>query len=163
MSHATIKPAAIRKTLTVRATPERAFEVFTANITAWWPKTHHLGKTPLVKVVIEPHVGGRWYSVHEDGAQGEWGDVLVWEPPKTGEEGGLVLAWRISHEWGYDPNLLTEVEVRFTPTADGETRVDFEHRKLEAFGDSDAARQTVTSMNGGWDLILGNFKTVADG
>lgn len=157
MSQATIKPANIKKTLTVRATPEKAFAVFTANITAWWPKTHHLSKTPLVKVVIEPHVGGRWYSVHEDGAEGEWGDVLAWEPPQR-----LVLAWRISHEWGYDPNLLTEVEVIFTAVGENETRVDFEHRHLERFGDSEAAKQTRASMDSGWDLILGSFKAVAD-
>ncbi|MGZ3377784.1 MAG: SRPBCC family protein, partial [Phenylobacterium sp.] len=148
---------AIRKTLSVRATPEKAFRVFTERGTAWWPKSHHLGKTPLVEVVMEPGVGGRWYSTHEDGSESPWGDVLAWEPP-----GRLVLAWRISHQWGYDPNLLTEVEVRFTATGDGETRIDFEHRGLEAFGDSEAANATRASMNTGWDLILGQFKAVAD-
>jgi uncharacterized protein YndB with AHSA1/START domain len=157
VSQATIKPAAIKKTLTVRATPQKAFKVFTDGCTAWWPKTHHLGKTPLVKVVMEPQVGGRWFSLHEDGSESPWGDVLAWEPP-----GRLVLAWRISHAWGYDPNLLTEVEVRFTALGDGETRVDFEHRGLERFGDSEAANQTRASMNGGWGLILDSFKSVAD-
>jgi uncharacterized protein YndB with AHSA1/START domain len=74
-----------------------------------------------------------------------------------------VLAWRISHEWSYDPNLHTEVDVRFTAAGDGETRVDFEHRGLERFGDSAAAIQTRTMMDGGWSLILDSFKSAAGG
>src|SRR5437899_3212354 len=86
-----------------------------------------------LKAVIEPGVGGRWYGLLEDGSEGLWGDVLVWEPP-----GRLVLAWRITHQWGYDPNLLTEVEVRFVAVGASETRIEFEHRDLERFGDSEA-------------------------
>ena len=153
----TITPAAIAKTLTVRATPEKAFAIFTDGFDRWWPKTHSIGDSPLKKAVLEPGVGGRWYGLHEDGGEGLWGDVLVWEPPTR-----LVLAWRITHQWGYDPNLLTEVEVRFTALPSGETRVDFEHRGLERFGDSDAAAQTRVSMDGGWGSILDGFKAVAD-
>jgi uncharacterized protein YndB with AHSA1/START domain len=154
----TIQPAAIAKTLTVRATPEKAFAIFTDGFDRWWPKTHSIGDSPLKKAVLEPGVGGRWYGLHEDGSEGLWGDVLVWEPPTR-----LLLAWRITHQWGYDPNLLTEVEVRFTALPGGETRVDFEHRGLERFGDSDAAAQTRVSMDGGWSTILDGFKAVVDG
>ena len=154
----TITPAAIRKTLTLRATPEKAFEVFTSGIGGWWPKTHYIGDSPLVTAVIEPGVGGRWYGVHENGTQSEWGDVLAWEPPSR-----IVLAWRITGEWGYDPKLLTEVEANFTAAGDGETRVDFEHRGLERFGDSEAAIRTRAMMDGGWGLILDSFKTVVGG
>src|ERR1700744_1523257 len=126
----TIRPAPIRKSLTVRATPQRAFEVFTAGFDRWWPKAHHIGASPLQKAVIEPGVGGRWYGLHEDGSEGLWGNVLVWDPPAR-----LVLAWRITAEWRYDPALLTTVEVRFVPVGAAETRVELEHRDLEAFGD----------------------------
>ena len=152
----TIAPAAIRKTLTVAASPEKAFQVFTAGFDRWWPKTHSIGASPLKTAVLEPGVGGRWYGKLEDGSENLWGDVVVWEPPTH-----LVLAWRITHEWGYDPNLLTEVEVRFTDLGTGETRVDFEHRGLERFGDSEAARTTLASMDGGWAMILDSFKAVA--
>lgn len=154
----TITPAAIRKTLTIKATPEKAFQVFTAGFDRWWPKTHHIGASPLKTAMLESGVGGRWYGLHEDGSQSEWGDVLAWDPPNR-----LLLAWRITHEWGYDPNLLTEVEVRFTAVSDGETRVDFEHRGLERFGDSEAAKTVLTSMDGGWSAILDSFKTVVGG
>lgn len=158
MSSATIKPAAIRKTFTVRATPERAFQVFTSVFDRWWPKTHYIGASPLKAAVLEPGVGGRWYGQHEDGSETLWGDVLAWEPPSR-----LLLAWRITGAWGYDPNLLTEVEVGFTAISETETRVDFEHRGLEHFGDTDAARTTRASMDGGWSAILESFKAVANG
>jgi len=157
VSSAIIMPAAIRKTLMVRATPEKAFQVFTAGFGDWWPKTHYLGSSPLKTAVIEPGVGGRWYSLHEDGAEILWGDVLAWEPPAR-----LLLAWRITSEWAYDPNLLTEVEVRFTAIGENQTRVDFEHRGLERFGDSDAADRTRVSMDGGWGMILESFQAAAN-
>lgn len=154
----TIAPAAIRKSFTVRATPEKAFEVFTAGFDRWWPKTHYIGSSPLKTAILEPGVGGRWYGLHEDGGQNAWGDVLAWDPPTY-----LLLAWRITHEWGYDPNLLTEVEVRFTAVGDGETRVDFEHRGLERFGDGETAAGTRVAMDGGWGKILESFKAVVGG
>ncbi len=153
----TITPAAIRKAMVVQASREKAFDVFTRGFDRWWPRTHYIGTSPLKSVVLESGVGGRWYSVHEDGSEGLWGEVLAWEPPSR-----LVLAWRINHEFGYDPNLLTEVEVRFFDAGEGRTRVEFEHRNLDRFGDSAAAAQTITSMDGGWGMILGKFKDVAE-
>jgi hypothetical protein len=44
---ATIQIAPVRKTVWVTATPQRAFEVFTAGIDRWWPKTHGIGAAPL--------------------------------------------------------------------------------------------------------------------
>jgi hypothetical protein len=43
---ATIKPAPVRRTLTVRAPQARAFEVFTAGFGRWWPAGHSIGKSP---------------------------------------------------------------------------------------------------------------------
>jgi uncharacterized protein YndB with AHSA1/START domain len=153
----TIKPAPVRKTLTLRASPETAFRVFTDGIDRWWPRTHHIGKSDMVKTVMEPRAGGRWYEIGTDGVECQWGDVLEWEPPRR-----LLLAWRLNPQWGYDPNLLTEVEVIFTSIGDGETRVDFEHRGFESMGAmGDEARARVDSPNG-WGALLGMFKTIAE-
>lgn len=153
----TITPAAIRKSFTVQAPPDKAWAVFTAGFGRWWPKTHYIGPSPLTDAVIEPSEGGRWYGIHADGVERPWGRVLVWDPPSR-----LVLDWQISHEWGFTPDLHTDVEVIFTALADGSTRVDFEHRGLEAFGDTPKAAETRGSMDRGWSLILENFKTTAE-
>jgi uncharacterized protein YndB with AHSA1/START domain len=144
----TIRPAPVRKQLTVQASPERAFEVFTAGFATWWPPSHHIGAAAYKTAVIEPRVGGRWYEIGEDGSECDWGEVLIWAPP-----GRIVLAWRLGADWKYDRNLLTEVEVRFT--AEGaRTRFDLEHRKLENWGASaDQARAAIDS-EAGWSGLL---------
>lgn len=153
----TINPAPVRKTLTVRATPETAFRVFTEGFDRWWPRSHHIGKAELARAIIEPKAGGRWYEVGVDGSECPWGEVLAWEPP-----GRLLLAWRLNAQWEYDPDLLTEVEVRFTALDDGQTRVDFEHRGFERMGaGGEAARAGVDSPSG-WGAILAAFKDVLE-
>jgi uncharacterized protein YndB with AHSA1/START domain len=84
--------------------------------------------------VIEPGVGGRWYEIGEDGSQCDWGRVLSWEPPTR-----LVAAWQINSDFGFDPDLVTEVELQFIAEAVGVARVEFEHRKLERMGERGAA------------------------
>lgn len=141
----TVEP--IRKQLVVEAPQERAFRVFTENMGVWWPRMHHIGKAEMKSAVVEPRVGGRWYEVGVDGSECTWGKVLVWEPPRR-----LVLAWQLTAEFQYDPSFLTEVEVTFTPEGLKRTRVDFEHRDLERFGE--AAARARESMGEGWQGIL---------
>jgi len=144
----------IRKQLTVEAPGERAFRVFTANMGAWWPKQHHIGKATLKDCVIEPKVNGRWYELGEDGSSCEWGKVLVWEPPRR-----LVLAWQLGSDFKYDPALVTEVEVTFTVLGPKLTRVDFEHRNLERFGEK--AEHLRDLMSPGWGEILDSYSRTA--
>lgn len=153
----TIQPAAIRKTLTVRATTQKAFSVFTEGFDRWWPRSHTIAKSPLKRAVIEPRQGGRWYGLAEDGTEADWGDVLAWEPPER-----LLLAWRINGQWTYDPKLLTEIEVRFTALDGGETRVDFEHRGLERMGEGAEATRAAMESPSGWGGLLEGFKQIVE-
>ncbi len=146
-----ITPAAVRRSVTVQAPPERAWAVFTADIGLWWPKTHSIGTSPIKTATLEPRQGGRWYETGEDGSQCQWGEVLTWEPPSL-----LVLAWRISGDWRYDPDLLTEVEVKFTPQA-GATRVDLEHRHLERMGEAEQRARAAFESPNGWAGLLALF------
>ena len=149
-----IHPAPVRKTFTVAASAEKAFRVFTEGFDRWWPRTHHLGEVPLARAVLEPGQGGRWYEVREDGSECQWGEVLAWEPPKR-----LLLAWRITTEWKADPAVYSEIEVTFTSLAEGETRVDFEHRGLEGLGAG--AQALRKQLDGGWVAILDQFRAAA--
>ena len=149
----TVEP--IRKELTVNAPAERAFRVFTANIAAWWPKEHHIGKAELKGVYIEPKKGGRWYEEGVDGKQCEWGHVIAFDPPKR-----LVLAWQLNMKFEYDPKLITEVEVLFQVESPTRTRVVFEHRNLERFGEG--ASETRKAMDAGWAGILQGWAKLAE-
>ena len=147
----------VQRTFTVEVSAERAFRVFTEKHGQWWPlATHHIGKTPARTAIIEPAEGGRWYELGEDGSECDWGRVLVWDPPRR-----LVLAWQLTAEWQFDPSFLTEVEVRFVPEGGQRTRVEFEHRKLEAYGGvAEKVRESVGSP-GGWPAILDLFAAKA--
>ncbi|HEV3480400.1 MAG TPA: SRPBCC domain-containing protein [Gaiellaceae bacterium] len=130
--------AAINKTVTVEASVETAFETFTRRMTDWWPSGSHRifeGST----VVFDGRAGGRVYERATTGEEGDWADVLVWEPPHR-----LVLRWRVNPNRG-----PTEVEVRFTPE-NGRTRVDLEHR---GWDDPEGRANYFT----GWDLVLERF------
>ena len=152
---ATIQPAAIRKTFTLRATPERAFQVFTAGFGGWWPRTHYVGDSPLTGAVIEPRAGGRWYERDARGRESEWGTVLSYEPPHR-----LLLGWGFNADFKYDQNLLTEVELSFTANAAGGTEVRLEHRNLERFG-ADAAK-VASRVGGGWQALMNSFAAHTD-
>ncbi len=134
--------APIVRTITVKASPERAFEAFTTHMGRWWPKDHTIATQPFEKVVMEPRVGGQWYEVAADGTETHWGKVLAWEPP-----GRVLLAWQINASWTYDPALITEVEMRFIAQDDGTTLVTLEHRNLERFGDR---AQALARPTGRW-------------
>ncbi|MBV9991714.1 MAG: SRPBCC family protein [Alphaproteobacteria bacterium] len=153
----TITLAPVRKQVRVNAPQGRAFEVFTAQMTRWWPPTHTILKAPLKEAVIEPREGGRWYHVGTDGSECETGHVRVWDPPSR-----LVLVWRLDAEWQYDADLDTEVELRFT--ADGAaTNVELEHRYIERMGkDADKAHAAVGAP-GGWSALLEAFRNAAEG
>jgi uncharacterized protein YndB with AHSA1/START domain len=146
-----IRPAPVRKSVHVAASPDRAFEVFTGGIGRWWPKSHKIGQADLDRPVIEPRAGGRWYELDVDGAECELGKVAVWEPPAR-----LVLVWQLTPEFKYDPDLITEVEVTFTAEGDG-TRVDLEHRDLERMGEKAEAMRETVSGPGGWPALLQLF------
>jgi hypothetical protein len=154
----TIQPAPVRRSIEVNASQAKAFDVFTRRIGAWWPKSHHVGKAPLVEAVIEPRVDGRWYERGEDGTECDWGRVLAWNPPS-----GLVLAWQLDAQFKFDPGLVTEVEVRFVPLSDGRTRVELEHRHLERFGDAAERVHDRVGGEGGWTAILRSFAAATEG
>jgi hypothetical protein len=135
----------------VRATPERAFSLFTGRMGRWWPRTHTTNTAPIADVIIEPRAGGRWFERGIDGSERDWGHVIAWEPP-----GRILLGWQLSPQWRFDPTLITEVELRFIPEG-ALTRVELEHRHLERYGEAAAKmRDTVSSPNG-WPGILQGY------
>jgi uncharacterized glyoxalase superfamily protein PhnB len=115
---------AITRTVTVRLDPTAAFEVFTSDFHAWYPRGPYSFNYPerTVSVEIEPGVGGRWRELWDDGEGYEVGRVLAWEPGRR-----LLVSFR-NRYLPDDP--LTEIEVRFEPVPEG-TLVTLEHRGWE--------------------------------
>jgi uncharacterized protein YndB with AHSA1/START domain len=154
-----LNDAPVRKSVTVRTTPDRAFAVFTAGFDSWWPRTHHIGKSPMTKGVIEGRIGGRCYSEQLDGTICPWGEITAWDPPRR-----FVMAWKINANWEFEPDIAksSEVEVRFTPLDDGTTRVDLEHRRFDRMPVGGVAMRTGVDSPSGWNSILQLFTAEAE-
>jgi uncharacterized protein YndB with AHSA1/START domain len=156
----TVTIAPVRKSVIVKATPQRAFEVFTLHIDRWWPKAKGIGATPIKESVIEPFVGGRWHTLHEDGTDIVVGHVRVWQPGKQ-----FVVSWEISSAWKPDSRaaMASEVDVRFVPEAQGSTRVELEHRDFERMGAAEGEAMR-SGVDKGWPGMLDLFaKEVGSG
>jgi hypothetical protein len=131
--------ATIHKTITVDAPLETAFETFTRRMGSWWPRGSHSLFEERETIVFEERIGGRVYERSTGGEEGDWADVVAWEPPTR-----FVLRWRVNPK-----RSPTEVEVRFTPE-NGGTRVELEHR-----GWDDAEGRA--NYDTGWDFVLARF------
>jgi len=149
----TINLITIKKELSVKASQQTAFEVFTKKMDLWWPRTHHVGTCPMTELALDAKPGGRWYSKHEDGSEVDIGYVLTYNPYEL-----FTLAWQINGDFKYDPNLITEVEVQFIAEGAGSTKVIMQHKDLQKLGGTKA----VESMDNGWGQIMELYKKQAE-
>ena len=147
--------APVVKSVTVKVSPERAFELFAAHMGRWWPVGKTVGKSPHVEIVIESRAGGRWFERDAEGVETNWGKVLAWEPPKR-----LLLGWQLDSRFSYNPDLLTEVELTFAAAKGGGSIVTLEHRNLERFGAD--AEKVAGQISVGWARFLADFARYAD-
>ena len=146
----------IRRSVTVRCSPERAFEVFTEEMGTWWPAGTHSRAAveseglEVERIELQGRVGGQVLEHMSDGRTLPWAEVLVWEPPRR-----FVLAWRPHSR----PQPPTEVEVTFTPRGD-DTLVELEHRGWERL--TEDFRELYADYSGGWIQTLEQFAAAAN-
>jgi uncharacterized protein YndB with AHSA1/START domain len=151
--------AVVRREIVVEASIERAFDVFTNRIGDFKPPEHNLLGAPLVDTTFEPRVGGNIVDRAADGRECRWARVLAYEPP-----GRVVFSWDISPTWQLetDPELTSEVEVRFVAEAPDRTRVELEHRNLDRHGPGwEGVREGVDGQDG-WPRYLARFSRLFD-
>jgi len=136
----------IRLAFDVDCRPDHAFEVWTARIDRWWPADHTASGDAATHVVLEGRPGGRIFERTPAGAEHDWGEVTVWEPPTR-----LGYLWHLRR----DRADATEVEIRFLPSGADATRVEIEHRGWERLGDQGQAWRDANRA--GWDGLLPHF------
>lgn len=149
----------VRRSIRVKTSAARAFNVFTEGMDSWWPRTHHIGSSPMKRVVVEGRPLGTIYTEQKDGTACPWGLVIAWEPPHR-----FVFAWNISPAWTHEPDLAkcSEVELRFIPADDGTTLVELEHRHLERHGEGCLRMRGQINADGGWGGLLAMFAAKAE-
>lgn len=106
--------------LRVKASADRAFDVFVREIALWWRPNGLFRFTagPPGRIAFEPWLDGRLTETDPQGRAFEIGRVTQWAP---GER--LHFTWRQAN---FAPDQFTEVEVRFEQLGE-ETRVTVEH------------------------------------
>jgi uncharacterized protein YndB with AHSA1/START domain len=146
-------PAAAAE-VTVEASPQEAFRIFTDEIGIWWRRN-----TPYwndsqrgLSVRIEPGVGGRFVEIYDldEGTGFEVGRVTAWEPGSR-----LALTWT---QIGWPKDVATDIEITFEPRGDG-TLVRLKQSGFERIGpDAERFRE---GYAGGWSEVLAWFADAA--
>jgi uncharacterized protein YndB with AHSA1/START domain len=136
----------VRKSVTVPATPQRAFELFTAHMQEWWPlRTHSVGAEDAIGVEFGAGVGGAIIETLADGTTSVWGTITQWEPPH-----------RVAFTWhaGTPEAEATRVDVTFTAEGPGSTAVRLVHSGWQRRPDGASAREGYDS---GWEPVVSCF------
>ena len=138
--------APLRFTFDVACPPDHAFTVWTSKLVTWWPRDHTVSGEPE-EIVLEHGPGGRIYERTADGDQHDWGEVLVWEPPR-----------RLSYLWHIGRARATATEVDITFVGDGatRTRVEIVHSGWDELGDAAADRRD--GNRAGWEAVLPHYR-----
>ena len=144
----------VRRHILVKAPISDAFRVFTERFGDFKPREHNLLKAAIAETVFEPRVGGNIYDRGVDGSECRWARILVFEPPHR-----VVFSWDISPQWQIEtnPDLTSEVEVRFFAETSERTRVELEHRNLNRHGAGWEFVRDGVDNEGGWPLYLQRY------
>jgi uncharacterized protein YndB with AHSA1/START domain len=148
MNEATPIIAPVRKVVRVKAPVALAFEVFTHGLSRWWPRDHSISRKPLREVLMEPRLGGRWLEIADDGTEMSVATVILWEPPHR-----LVLVWQGNAQWKPDPEMKSEVDVRFIEEGSDATRLELVHHKFETMG-AEAGASMRNDVARGWPGLM---------
>jgi uncharacterized protein YndB with AHSA1/START domain len=140
----TIEP--LRFEFEVDCPAAHAFEVWTHQISRWWPADHTVSAEPGLHVILEPFVRGRIYERTAHGVEHDWGEITVWEPPRR-----LVYLWHLRT----DRVDATEVEIRFIVQGTARVRVEIEHRGWERLGERGPAWRE--RNYGGWSTLFPHY------
>jgi uncharacterized protein YndB with AHSA1/START domain len=154
MTQSETTTTSVRRHILVNAPIGDAFKVFTERFGDFKPREHNLLQAAIAETVFEPRVGGNIYDRAVDGSECRWARILVFEPPDR-----VVFSWDISPQWQIEtnPDLTSEVEVRFFAETPERTRVELEHRNLDRHGLAWESVRDGVDNEAGWPLYLQRY------
>jgi uncharacterized protein YndB with AHSA1/START domain len=125
---------------------DHAFDVWTNQLSTWWPNGHSASGDPDTIVMLEPRLGGRIFERTPDGREIDWGEVTRWSPPSR-----LGYTWHI----GRTRDDATDVDLTFVDLGDGRTRLEIVHSGWDRLGaEGEPWRDANTN---GWDSLIPRF------
>ena len=146
--------------MVVNAPVEQAFTAFTERFGDFKPPEHNLLAAAIAETVFEPRVGGHVSTAPSTAASAGGRASSAYEPPAR-----VVFSWDISPQWQVetDPELTSEVEVRFVAEGPDRTRVELEHRHLDRHGPGWQSVGDGVDGDQGWPLYLARYAALIEG
>ena len=123
--------SAVIVSLRVPASPEEAFDIFTAEIAAWWQPSALFQLTPRGDGTLSFEAEARLITTLPSGKVFEIGRVTAWQ---RGQH--LAFSWR---QASFAPDQITHVDVRFEAVGK-DTRVTVTHRGWDTLPQDHVAR-----------------------
>jgi uncharacterized protein YndB with AHSA1/START domain len=132
------------RTVEIRATAERVFELFTdpEQLVRWWPDAARL----------DARLGGR-LELEFEGRGDVSGEITRYEPPH-----GLGFTW----VRGVAPDIATHVDVTITPAGEDAVVVELVHSGWEAVPE-ELVDEWRALHSAGWAFFLGCLAELAEG
>jgi len=128
--------------IVVPLAPAAAFELFTKDMSRWWPFKGHSCAEGAHAVEFEPRVGGAVTEVGAGGSRHLWGTLTQWQPPTA-----FAMTWHPAQPQEH----ATRLQVRFTEVNQG-CEVHLIHDGWAARGAQ--AQASRDSYEGGWAGVL---------
>ena len=121
------------KRVEVALAPAAAFDLFTRQMTRWWPlATHCCATGGALDVRFDERRGGEVVETGRDGSRHVWGTITRWDPPRA-----FAMTWHPKRA----PQSATHVAVEFRDIGSGQCEVLLTH--------------------GGWVAVLDLFRQAA--
>lgn len=138
----------ITRSVVLACSRERAFALFTTEISTWWPAARRHTGDPASSITLG--ADGEFFKVATDGRRVELGRVTRWAEPET-----IVLDFYP----GTGPEAPTEATITFIPV-DGGTRVQVDHRPIAESRHlfDDVAPRYESS----WELVLDSLRHASE-
>jgi hypothetical protein len=138
----------VEKKVRVRLVPADAFDMFTRQLTRWWPLAKYsCGGADAVDVEFEGRVGGAVIERTRSGEKHVWGTVTAWDPPRR-----FAMTWHPARPSTEATLLMVEFVAQ-----DGGTEVRLSHDGWDARG-----AEARDAYDGGWQGVLERFVAVAE-
>lgn len=149
----------ITASITIAASRENVFRIFTGQLHYWWPKAYTWSQEKLVQMVIEPHTDGKCYETGPHHFHCDWGRVLAATEPES-----ITFTWQItaSRAPEPDPDKAGAVTVVFTPLDNDVTEVRLEHHDFDRYGDGWQQYAAAMGSEQGWPYILQALKEAVE-
>lgn len=136
----------LERAIEVAVNVDRAFGIWTEQVSLWWPPERSISRTPGARMAFEARLGGRLLERVPDGPEIIWARVTTWQLPA-----------RIVYDFhpGGGGEYTSEVEVRFEPSRVG-TRLSLQHRMGDFTPDRWASMTERFAKN--WDWVLPEYQ-----